>query len=790
MASITFQVQLGFLLAVYHNPADGVDIGHGEYPNHPYRPLSFPPTGYASLPENAKEYCYRSREHLLRAQWAIDHLEMALHASNLTTANPRRGLKVKNKLESWTVEYDVLINEDQCKEYEWFGMRLKSPLFRPETCIPGTDPKTVMDIMTKGFLAVPNAETRLVVKVFIPKLLVSLDSTKAIVSMPWLVDPLLSDIHPAEMLSAVQVEDPWDNRLSSDRKPLELLPHPGDLGDTKYRHRTHGILDATSVQDLMYLMDLAIYGEAGRCPNASPAYCFLVNKTTVVIEFRQHCRTLDMLEASLWAILCVRLTQHCLNKSGTFFYESYPNLRYWHPIASAAPPKELRAILILSSGQPFASHFQKSSRPTDRREDLQNYARKESYYFGIELELYMPVLLPHEGRPDPHPNDGRELSRAERLPNRVDLMKETISYIGPLTLVWDEHFDRKSRESKLLSHGMVPVDDIDPQYQTWTIGTDVSLRRMSEWGGYKQLNGLEIISRVLRATPQCWEEVLNMVSILRNNFRLTVGKSCGFHIHVSKGTGPMLLHLVRKVSILMYLAENIIYRLCCPERRESRYAPSLASLLEPLCTDQWSEMDVPADFEQYIPVHKVVDRRTLGILKKLWTTETLQLLKFLITPSMGSKSCLGLSKCHSFDEFGEGSEDECKGTVEFRYLEGTLDPELILRWSQLMVSLFQFADLASPQAWQNFVPAVLQCPALGRTDPNVLRVFLLFLGKGDDYDFWNNRMQMMTNLPLDAQQLARRPVDNNEILPPLDDEYIDTLREELCTREMKLPCTI
>lgn len=429
---------------------------------------------------------------------------MALHASNLTTANPRRGLKVKNKLESWTVEYDGLINEDQCKEYEWVGMRLKSPLFRPETCIPGTDSKTVMDIMIKGLLAVPNAETRLVVKVFIPKLLVSLDSTKAIVSMLWLVDPLSSDVHPvhcgpnslyslglqysnlarddaidlqAEMLSAVQVEDPWDNRLSSDRKPLELLPHPGDLGDTKYRHRTRGSLDATSVQDLMCLVDLAIYGEAGRYPNASPAYCFLENKTTVVIEFRQHCGTLDMLETSLWAILCVRLTQHCLNKSDTFFYESYTNLRYcstihdflkeqglgelskciqpqpkhlkvsdlryWHPIARAAPPKELRAIPILSSGQPFASHFQKSSRPTDRREDLQNYARKESYYFGIELELYMPVLLPHGGRPDPHPNDGRELSRAERFPKRVDLMKETISSIGPLTLVWDEHLDRK-----------------------------------------------------------------------------------------------------------------------------------------------------------------------------------------------------------------------------------------------------------------------------------------------------------------------------------------------------------
>ncbi|KAF5968628.1 hypothetical protein FCOIX_11314 [Fusarium coicis] len=414
--------------------------------------------------------------HVLRAQWAIDQLEMVLHASNLTTANPGRGLKVKNELQSWTVEYDGLINEDKCKEYAWAGLRLKSPLFRPETFIPGTDSKTIMDIMNKRFLTVPNAETRLVVKLY-----------GAI------------DIQ-AEMLSAVQVEDPWKYRLSPDRKPLELLPHPGDLGGPKYRHSIHRILDATSVQDLLHLMDIVVYGEEGHYTNASPAYCFLENKTTVAIEFSQHCGSLDMLETSLWAILCVKLTQHCLNKSGTFFYESYPNLRYCstihdfleeqglgelskcfqpqpkhfkvpdlryrHPVASAAPPEEPPVIPNLSSRHLSASHFQGSSLLTDNEEDLQKYARNESYYFGIELELYMPVLLPHEGRPDPHPNDGRELSRAERFPSRVALMEEIISSKGQLTLVWDEYFDQKSWESKLSCHGMVPVDDIEPQYQT------------------------------------------------------------------------------------------------------------------------------------------------------------------------------------------------------------------------------------------------------------------------------------------------------------------------------------
>ncbi|KAH7267115.1 uncharacterized protein BKA55DRAFT_711578 [Fusarium redolens] len=556
-------------------------------------------------------------------------LQTALYANNLTTANNQRGLKVKNELESWTVEYDGLINQYQCNQYEWIGLKLKSPLFRPESFIADADSKTVMDIVTKKFLTVPNSETRLVVKVFIPKHLSSLGAMNAIASMLWLVDPLLNDIHPAhcgpnslyslglqytnlvnddandlqaELLSAVEVEDPWNNRLSPNRRPLELLPHPGELGEAKYSHGVHRILGANSVQDLIHLMDVAIYGEAEDHPYARPAYCFVDNKSTVA------------------------LTQHCLDKSGTFFYESYPDLRYGSTI--------------------------------------------------------------------------------------FDFLEEQ-----GLGQFW---------ESKLLSYGMVPVDDIDPRYQTWTIGTDVSLRRMPEWAGYKELNGLEIISRVLRDTPECWEEVLDMVSILRNNFRLTVGKPCGFHIHVSKGTGPIPLHL-------------------------------------------WSEMNVPADFEHYIPVDKIADRRTLGILKKLWTAETLRRLKQLIAPS---------------------SEDECKGAVEFRYLEGTLDPELILRWSQLMVSLFQFADLASPQAWQNFVPAVLQCPVLGKMDTNVLRVFLVFLGKGDDYGFWINRIEMIPNLPLDAQQLARTPADNNEILPPLDDGYVNALREELCSREMRLSCVI
>jgi hypothetical protein len=330
MTSITFQVQLGFLLAVSRSPGDRVDIAHGEFPNRPCKPLPLPPTGYSRYPNNVKDHRHLSRDHLLRAQWAIDQLETALYANNLTTANNQRGLKVKNELESWTVEYDGLINQYQCNQYEWIGLKLKSPLFRPESFIADADSKTVMDIVTKKFLTVPNSETRLVVKVFIPKHLASLGAMNAIASMLWLVDPLLNDIHPAhcgpnslyslglqytnlvnddandlqaELLSAVEVEDPWNNRLSPNRRPLELLPHPGELGEAKYSHGVHRILGANSVQDLIHLMDVAIYGEAEDHPYARPAYCFVDNKSTVAVEFNQHCGTLDMLDFSLGYLL-------------------------------------------------------------------------------------------------------------------------------------------------------------------------------------------------------------------------------------------------------------------------------------------------------------------------------------------------------------------------------------------------------------------------------------------------------------------------------------------------------
>ncbi|KAF4343408.1 hypothetical protein FBEOM_2627 [Fusarium beomiforme] len=387
-----------------------------------------------------------------------------------------------------------------------------------------------------------------------------------------------------------------------------FFPHPGVLGETKYHHAVERILGANSVEDLIHLMSITIGGDEDFL-QARPTYSFQDEMLAIAIDFNKHYGTVDMVDISHWAIFCVRLIQNCLHKPSTFFHESYPDLRYGSTICDFLEEQGLHQI----------SKFFQSKPEHLKVPDLKHWPPigsapvfNSSYSSGIELEFYMPVLQAQD-RTDPHPQDDRIFSRSGQL-ERLVLISEVDSSKGPLTLLWSEHLEHKSWENKIVSNGIIPINDIDPQYQTWTIGTDESLDTVP---------GLEI----------------------------------------------------------------------------------------------------------YIPVDKAIDRSTLDFLKKLRTAADLNKLKELIMPARGLKSCLNLYKCKTLDgSFG----DECKGTVEFRYLEGTLDPELILRWSQLMASLFQVDDLAAPKAWYNFVSAVLQCRRHGKMDTNVLRVFLVFLGKGDD----------------------------------------------------------
>ncbi|KAJ4268256.1 hypothetical protein NW762_002318 [Fusarium torreyae] len=885
-----FQVQIGFLIALCRSTKGKENQIHSEFVHRSGGPISLPPPEFFNIPSNAERHRELYQHDLIKAQWVIEQLEVVLHERGLLKADPRKDDASTHKDQhdsySWTVAFNPNVREYQCSQYQWIGLKLTSPSIRAGSLRLEQELKTVLDILDNHFLTVANSDTRFGIVVSPTDGDVSLDQLKAITSMIWMVDPLLNEIHPphcgpgslsslglqytnlardyplhlkTELASAVQVEDPWNNRLSTKRHPLELLSHPGELRQAKYRSGLDKILSSGSIDGLIRLMEVPVQ-DIKDYSQARPAYGIRAASEAgpTAIEFNQHCGTLKATEMIYWAVFCTELVQMCLEKPGPSLKEAWaglkhgstiftfleaqgldlvsnyfktkektlkiPDLTDWPIIGSAISRDESEPVVRADwpSSRALPSPLEEFAFRAQDWEDSVKDTGNSNYSFGVELEMYIPSMpgnlslsvltLPSVDSadsddmeidftgyadasdwPDPHPEDKRKYARGYNFQQRACEITQLISSQGPLLLhhVTKVVHATRAWKQKLAKHGIVPVDGIPPKYQTWTIVEDGSLMSFAEWGDYYELQGMEIVSPVLRDTPAGWEEVLDIVSILRNNFRLVVTGLCGFHVHVSKGTEPLPIHLLRKVLVLMCCAENMIFSLCQPGRRYVTWAApmtSAGSILYDNYQDWWAGIDVPADFQEYIPVNKVTDPRFLGILKMLWSASTLKELQTLLMPnSYATKGCISVSSCEAI------SKTHCKGTVEFRYLEGTLDPDLILRWSQLMVSLFQFADQTSPAAWMSLVPTLLQCQSSGHCDPNVLMSFLMHLGLGKDYGFWFNRVQKISQTPrlsrLKTESFHHeRPGTDLPILPPLDDSYTHALREDVCRRKRRLGC--
>ncbi|GKU13426.1 unnamed protein product [Fusarium langsethiae] len=845
-----FRAQLGFLIAISRRSGNPEEHTNTKGVQQPGQPIPSPPNHFDRIPANADVYPHPEREYLVRAQWAIEKLEARLNGQNPileSPEDPQGDTRSKVSLSAWTVEYDGHVQEYQAFKCEWIGVKMTSPKFQAKSTDLQKQLKKVLTILNMEYLTVPNSETRLKIAVYLHNDIATLDQMKAIAALIWTMDPLLlGDIHPrhcgpnsiyslglqysnlvrssplcleTQLESAIEAPDPWDNHLSPSRHPLELLAYPGELRGERYARGVDMILDADSVGELIRRLDITI--EDFKCyPQASPACKFQPSGKSdeMVIWFNQHCGTLDFTEIKHWISFCVGAIQLSIGETGTSFHKSnpgltcssvfsrcldeigleelvdyhelklktsrIPDLQYWSPDGLAFSRDS--SSYMSSDGSSNLSRWEDSPFPVYEMRFAPSGSGNDNYSFGIELEFYTPTKPDANSRQiDPSPEDDRQIGDCS-LRERSGQIAKMITSKGRLAVTRQEvpSDDTPDWLSNLAEHGAVPTPGIAPAYQVWTVLPDYSLKSWEDWAGYAGVGGMEVVSPALGDTSKDWENVVDVLRILRNNFRLLVPNSCGFHIHVAKGTQKLSLHLLRKVVVLVVCAENMIFSLCHPVRRKKLWSRPLMGNGSPLhehYEETWTRMDVSADFWQYIPIRTASNPRLLVALKKVWMASDGRRLESLLNPTNG-KCCISLSKCE-FCTVGT----EYKGTVEFRFLEGTLDPELIVRWGQLMIALFRFADMAPPEAWSPFVATVSQSQPSGRCDINVLRVFLTLLGLGDDFDFWADKVAAMSRLEEDDGQ-AQRPDKNQGLLSRIDDSQIAALYGNLCRRERILPC--
>ncbi|KAF4467092.1 hypothetical protein FALBO_6046 [Fusarium albosuccineum] len=792
---------------------------------------------------------------------------------------------------NWTVSPDEHLEERQCREYAWVGLKLTSPVYRNET--PHDKQRIidqvhrVVEMLGAETTPIAIADARLEIIIRPSKNEFSLDQLKGIASLFWVLDPLLSEIQPphcgpgslpslglqftnlarnkrlldlkAELDLGVHIEDPWNNRLSPDRKPLKLLQHPGEMKMGKYRHGLEMIHETDSVSELLELLGFSIRNQ-DEFPQIQPAYDFRAanQPDTPFIKINKHCGTLDGPSILNWVDVCTYVTgiglglpalalyaasgrlRHRVSNGLTFvgFLKSQnlgssaalyvkrsdsenrldviPELKAWPLRRKAVPGDESEPLVGTHSSS--LDDFRLRAWDWD---NSSKDASRSTYSFGIELEFYHPEGDKNaDGVIDPDPEDSRLLLERGTFDDQFGCITRRLVHLGyPMGSF---NFDSWSQWKRALAEqSLFHVDGIDHKYQTWSIMIDHSLSTRTDHGlEYYSFCGKEIVSPVLRDMPKSWEQVLNFLRDLRNNFRTAQYRDCGFHIHVAKGTQPVPVHLLRKVACILFVVDGTLWKLCHPQRSKnwSREVAGPNSLLERTYEESWCDIPVQPDFEHYVPTEAVgLKPVLLGVLKWLWSAPTLNDLKERWTPG-ATKYCVDFSK---FDEVMSSSSSinvHAKGTVEIRHLEGTLDPGLILRWSQLIVSLFQFADMATPEAWRTFILTASKSP--DPADPrSEFKSFLEQLGLGHDHSYWMNRVQRLRewhqwfenseNIPPRERQEGEDPNtiplfppspekpskddehDENlykfKIIPRLSDEHVENLREHVGKRQRRPP---
>ena len=841
--------------------------------------------------------------------WTLRSIALALHEAGLTTdwSCPVRKMVSWRPLPNSQLDHNAIwtlsvgpreLRETQEPEFDWVSVRVVSPLFGSTNRANAAHQlNKVLHVLNTNFITFAHASSRLQILVRPTNFDISLSYLKQLASLLWVIDPLLSEIHPphcgpgslpalglqfthlaqkesfldlnVQAASADIIQDPWNYRLSADRMPLSVLKSPGNLSEMKFSHGLGMIKRATTMTALLELLAVVPAEHEALDTLQGAAYDFSrlgesSGRTHGMMCFNQHSGTLDYEAILYWTVLCTHLValsadgspnfdgvlkslqkhirdngsclaqalgENSLQNIATYYQkrkgepqmldeEHWPILRNALAGDNSEPSLNQHSQLLRHSNvlQPqdpsLETHmlsdigetidkWHKSSLPCDS---------DSRYTFGIEIEMLLPLLDDHlaaaEGTTrNPQPSDPRRVlcgSLADRCQQVAEILESlgVAAHSDQAGSVAERRLMQLERKRYMRNKRLLP-SSFNLDYQVWLVEPDGSLTEFYDWKGYDELVGIELASPIYRDTPECWGTILDTVSGLRQNMRIAMDDSCGFHVSVGAGNYDLSFPFLGKLVCATFLADPIIFSLCDPKRKiVNKFSQSLReeSNLAHSFDDEWRKYPVLSDFAQHLPVDDLsVD--DCAMFKKIWLTGDFEDLTALIHFHEGHRSALSFNRVLPRNE-NEPSPQEFHGAVEFRYLQGTLDPELILRFCQLMVALFKFVDTAEPEAFREFSSNLVKCKDTWNYDLTILQRFLEHLNLGEDYMYWEsvvneNRLlapsikekkKWYQEAVWDDQKLAEN-LKLVEVIPSITADQVESLRREICLRKNPNACT-
>lgn len=170
--------------------------------------------------------------------------------------------------------------------------------------------------------------------------------------------------------------------------------------------------------------------------------------------------------------------------------------------------------------------------------------------FGVELEFLVPYL--QYGKTDPAADDPEENRPLTRVPGgRLD-------NITAVQVQICEHL----RDHKI----PVDISSAFDNTQDWCIDGDMSVMEGRHAFGYDWA-GIELKSPVLTADDkESFAQVVRVVTLLRQRFRIRVNQTTGFHVHVGMGAATLPPRAIHRMTQLLWAADGMLSGLHPPDR--------------------------------------------------------------------------------------------------------------------------------------------------------------------------------------------------------------------------------
>lgn len=399
-------------------------------------------------------------------------------------------------------------------------------------------------------------------------------------------------------------------------------------------------------------------------------------------------------------------------------------------------PRRSQSQSPRSPRRPAAAAEPAEVEPEEQEED-------RSASWGFESEMLFPrnATTPfqdgHAGDPrwwltDSDPN--RQEANRRRVQRRV---VDALRNDGKIALI--------VTEQQRLTVGLdaVPADEVRsyvlPMYHYWSATSDPSVEPerwvatkypMYGWGD------LEIVSQVMVSrksgaiAARSNRNIRSYCDTMRRAFRMRLARSTGTHVHVGLKGAAFDLTVLKKLVILVWLAEPVLKILFAPWRMsdEAEYSGPI-SVLSDLAADDIPQTGPAAQAANGPAPQALLDfvgpdnwnsllQDTRQRFKMIWDMDVENLVRAL----QDQETRIGLN----LEQIGR---DDGTGTVEFRYRElasfresfpeplltqvmatvqGTLDAEVLRAYAQLCLRLVEAARFWTAQQIHDFLKALIR----------------------------------------------------------------------------------